>query len=54
MGNLQVLLTTRCCNIYEDENDFMPPLVEQLPSNIIRDSNLETIESFVTVDISRN
>ena len=53
MGNLQVLLSTRCCNIYEDENEDMPPIVEQLPSNI-RDSNLETIESFITVDISKN
>ena len=54
MGNLQVVLSTKCCILYEDENDDMPPLVEQLPLNITRDSNLETIESFVTVDISRN
>ena len=53
MGNLQVVLSTKCCILYEDDNDDMPPLVEQMPSNI-RDSNLETIESFVTVDISRN
>ncbi len=53
MGNLQVVLSTRCCNLYEDEIDDMPPLVEQLPSsNIVRDSNLESIESFVIVALS--
>ena len=54
MGNLQVLLSTRCCNIYEEDEIDNIPIVEQLPSNVVRDGCLESIESFVTVVLPTN
>ena len=54
MGNLQVLLSTRCCNIYEEDEIDNIPIVEQLPSNVVRDGCLESIESFVTVDLQKH
>jgi hypothetical protein len=48
MGNLQILLTTRCCNNCEEDDQDNIPIIEQLPSNLSY-HNLKSVESFVTV-----
>jgi hypothetical protein len=48
MGNLQILLSTRCCTSYEENEQDNIPIIEQLPSNLSY-RNLKSVESFVTV-----